>query len=61
MTHQLRAVAPIYLRVRGTSTEEREPTPDPEGEDPWSDLWFYANPIFIDTKASVESRSRKPE
>ena len=37
-----------YLRLRGTSTEELEPTPDPIGEDPWSDLWFYANPIFIE-------------
>ena len=37
----------IYLRVRGTNTDELEPLPDPAGEDPWSDLWFYANPIFI--------------
>jgi hypothetical protein len=37
-----------YLRLRGTNTEELEPTPDPIGEDPWSDLWFYANPIFIE-------------
>ena len=37
----------MYLRVRGTNTDELEPLPDPTGEDPWSDLWFYANPIFI--------------
>lgn len=36
-----------YLRVRGTSTAELEPTPDPRGEDPWTDLWFYSNPIFL--------------
>lgn len=36
-----------YVRVRGTSSAEQEPTPDPAGEDPWSDLWFYANPVFI--------------
>lgn len=37
----------LYLRVRGTSTAELEPTLDPRGEDPWSDLWFYSNPLFI--------------
>lgn len=36
-----------YLRVRGTNTTELEPTPDGRGENPWSDLWFYSNPIFI--------------
>ncbi len=39
-----------YVRVRGTNSSELEPTPDPKGEDPWSDLWFYANPIFIELK-----------
>lgn len=39
-----------YLRVRGTSTEELEPQPDPPGEDPWSDLWFYSNPIFLEVR-----------
>lgn len=38
----------IYLRIRGTSTDELEPLPDPKGENPWSDLWFYSNPIFVD-------------
>lgn len=36
-----------YVRVRGTSTTEAEPTLDPRGEDPWADLWFYSNPIFL--------------
>ncbi len=48
MTHTLRDVrSPIYLRVRGTNTDELEPSADPAGEDPWGDLWFYANPIFV--------------
>ena len=36
-----------YIRLRGTNGVEAEPTPDAPGEDPWSDLWFYGNPIFI--------------
>jgi hypothetical protein len=34
--------------VRGTNGTELEPEPDLAGEDPWSDLWFYANPVLID-------------
>lgn len=37
-----------YLRVRGTNTDQLEPEPDPRGEDPWTDLWFYTNPIFLE-------------
>jgi hypothetical protein len=37
----------LYLRVRGTNTTELEPLPDPRGEDPWTDLWFYSNPVFV--------------
>lgn len=40
--------ADMYLRVRGTNGTEEEPSQDPAGEDPWSDLWFYTNPIFVD-------------
>lgn len=36
-----------FLRVRGSSTAEAEPQPDPPGEDPWQDLWFYSNPVFV--------------
>lgn len=36
-----------YVRVRGTNTDQLEPAPDPRGEDPWTDLWFYSNPIFV--------------
>ncbi|MBB6600283.1 hypothetical protein [Luteimonas sp. MC1825] len=49
MTHTLRDVATSsYLRVRGTGTGELEPSADPRGEDPWTDLWFYSNPVFIE-------------
>ena len=37
----------FYVRVRGTNSAELEPAIDPDGEDPWSDLWFYSNPIFV--------------
>ncbi|OGT72111.1 MAG: phosphoesterase [Gammaproteobacteria bacterium RIFCSPLOWO2_02_FULL_57_10] len=36
-----------YIRVRGTNTEELEPSLDPLGEDPWTDLWFYSNPVRL--------------
>ena len=36
-----------YLRLRGTNGRELEPEEDPTGEDPWSDLWFYSNPVFL--------------
>ncbi len=49
MRHELGAVGePIYMRVRGTNTQELEPAADPAGEDPWADLWFYANPTFVE-------------
>lgn len=38
---------PFYVRIRGTAGAELEPGPDPLGEDPWSDLWFYGNPVFV--------------
>lgn len=36
-----------YLRLRGTATNQGEPQPDTAGEDPWQDLWFYSNPIYL--------------
>ena len=39
-----------YIRVRGTNTDELEPTPDPKGENPWDDLWFYSNPVFVELR-----------
>ena len=49
-TTLLKTTRPTYLRVRGTSTDELEPSMDPKGENPWSDLWFYANPIFVSVR-----------
>lgn len=40
--------AGAYLRVRGTNSIELEPRPDPPGENPWNDLWFYSNPVFLE-------------
>lgn len=37
----------MYVRVRGTSGNDLEPLMDIPGEDPWSDLWFYSNPVFV--------------
>lgn len=51
MVHTIRNVQRSgYVRIRGASGAELEPTADPPGEDPWSDLWFYANPIFIEVE-----------
>ncbi len=48
MAYTIRNVTgPMYVRVRGTNGLEPEPSPDTAAEDPWSDLWFYSNPIFI--------------
>lgn len=40
----------VYIRVRGTSTPDAEPAMDPTGENPWLDLWFYSNPMFIEIR-----------
>ena len=37
-----------YVRIRGTNTMDAEPPMDVVGEDPWADLWFYSNPIFVE-------------
>jgi hypothetical protein len=48
MSYRLEGVEDgIYIRVRGTNTGELEPEPDPTDEDPWTDLWFYSNPVFV--------------
>lgn len=48
LTHRLEVGrGSLYVRVRGTNGDEAEPGPDPAGEDPWADLWFYGNPIFL--------------
>lgn len=47
MSHGLRVDAPVYVRLRGTNTDDFEPDVDPPDENPWPDLWFYSNPVFI--------------
>ena len=48
MSYRLDALdADHFIRVRGTNTSQLEPEPDPLGEDPWADLWFYSNPIRL--------------
>ncbi|WP_407353342.1 hypothetical protein [Luteimonas sp. R10] len=37
-----------FVRARGTNTAEAAPLPDVPGEDPWQDLWFYSNPVFVE-------------
>jgi hypothetical protein len=39
-----------YIRVRGTNTTDAEPSMDSPGENPWADLWFYSNPIFVEVR-----------
>ena len=48
MSHTVSVSAPVYIRVRGTNTDELEPGVDPPDEDPWPDLWFYSNPVFVE-------------
>jgi hypothetical protein len=49
MSHVIRNLKrDSYIRVRGTNGAEAEPLPDPDGEDPWQDLWFYGNPLFLE-------------
>lgn len=45
--HRMPAPGNGYLRLRGTNTSQGEPEPDTIGEDPWRDLWFYSNPVYL--------------
>jgi len=61
LTHPLgRSVDPFYLRLRGSDGKRLQPgsngaSTDPAGPavdvlgraDPWADLWFYSNPIWV--------------
>ncbi len=53
LTYTFAAVkSSFYVRIRGTdgrfaATGTIEPRLDPVPIDPWTDLWFYANPIFV--------------
>jgi hypothetical protein len=46
--HRFRDVSrSFYLRLRGTNSSVEAPQLDPPDIDPWRDLWFYGNPIFV--------------
>ncbi len=54
LNHTFRRVdRPFFLRLRGTDGNVSapgsiEPRQDPAGNsDPWADLWFYSNPVFV--------------
>lgn len=38
-----------FVRARGSSSGKIAPLADVAGEDPWQDLWFYSNPVFVET------------
>ncbi|WP_368563312.1 hypothetical protein [Pseudoxanthomonas sp. UTMC 1351] len=40
-----------FVRARGSTTSEVVPLADSPGEDPWQDLWFYSNPVFVEIAA----------
>lgn len=54
------ATRSTYLRVRGTSTRDLEPVMDLPGENPWQDLWFYGNPIFIEVAGALTTTPLAP-
>jgi hypothetical protein len=37
-----------FIRARGTNTPDITPPADIPDEDPWQDLWFYSNPVFVE-------------
>lgn len=39
-----------FVRARGNSTGAVAAQMDERGEDPWEDLWFYSNPVFVSVK-----------
>lgn len=53
-THVFRKVdGPFYLRLRGSDGNRLDSAGNPlmdvvGDDDPWTDLWFYANPVFVD-------------
>jgi hypothetical protein len=47
MSQRLPVGGSHYIRIRGTNTNELEPEKDPPAENPFTDLWFYSNPIFV--------------
>ena len=43
-----------FVRVRGNSTGAVDALADAPGEDPWADLWFYSNPVFVRVAEGAE-------
>ena len=41
-----------FVRVRGSNTDEATPHADVAGENPWKDVWFYSNPVFVQPDAT---------
>lgn len=37
----------FYVRARGTNTDVDAPKVDAPDVNPWKDLWFYTNPVFV--------------
>ncbi|MBB3677030.1 PHP domain-containing protein [Modestobacter versicolor] len=56
-THTFKNVQqPFYVRVRGSDGKQLDSAGNPlidvvTDADPWQDLWFYANPVFVDVVA----------
>jgi hypothetical protein len=63
LSHTVKIDGPCYFRLRGTDGKRNAAGPfgahvDPAGPvmdvpgnaNPWEDLWFYANPIFVDVR-----------
>ena len=48
------SVIPRNSPCRPSTRNVPAPAADPPGLDPWEDLWFYANPIFV-RERQVES------
>ena len=42
-----RVTRSFYVRLRGTNTDVDAPRMDTVTVDPWNDLWFYSNPVFV--------------
>ncbi len=49
----------FYVRLRGTNRAVDAPEQDTTTVDPWDDLWFYSNPIFVHIGPFDPSRDRQ--
>lgn len=44
-----------FVRARGSNTDEPTPQADVAGEDPWQDLWFHSNPVFVEAERADDA------